>query len=697
MQPTQWIETRMKASTHQLIVLLFKAASLHSFSQPTLSFQPEDQTANQGFRSTFRAVAQGNAPLHYQWFFQSNAIPSATTIVLTITNAQPLSEGGYFLVITNSTGSVTSRVALLTVIPPASLNAKLSPNIRLGNDRDELPATHPHQGESHIARSYQDPNLLIATFEDGYGAVNQALACGYSVSADGGLTWTRALIPGQTQIHGGAYSWGADTVAAIDLHGSLFVSSFGYARTARGYESSLAINRSADATKILGQPRIIAPSNSEYYTDKGWIAINTFPDSLTANRIVVAFPRIDQASGSAQNYVIYSDNSGETWSRPKAIGAPKSFATQTFFLPDGTLAVIYYRNLHDFFGTANNRTELVLSRDGGDTFDSPLVVMDVAGNYYADPIATSPAFQYACADRQAGVMFMVIHAQTSLGTNVAPRILFTKSIDKGRSWTKAVQVNDTPARKSVFNPAIAVSPDGQHVTVEFYDKRNDSGSGYFVDLYLAESFDGGDTWEPNIRLSDFSSDLRRAPTENAKYYLCDSQGIVPALNFQAPGVAAWIDTRSGNSDPYIVRITRTEGTSFDTWRKLRFPSNDLANLAISGEDSDADKDGIPNLAEYAFGLEPTRANASALTILQGTLGFIPAVALSYERLAVLSDIQFSWQISADLVDWTATSAALEQVASGRDPSMERVKASFPVDDRVQFYRLGVSRLNPALF
>ena len=91
-----------------------------------------------------------------------------------------------------------------------------------------------------------------------------------------------------------------------------------------------------------------------------------------------------------------------------------------------------------------------------------------------------------------------------------------------------------------------------------------------MDLYLAESFDGGDTWEPNLRLSEFSSDIRKAPQPFGfdQYFLGDYQGIVPALNFETPAVAAWIDTRAGNSDPYVVRIKRTKGTTFETWRKL---------------------------------------------------------------------------------------------------------------------------------
>ena len=64
-----------------------------------------------------------------------------------------------------------------------------------------------------------------------------------------------------------------------------------------------------------------------------------------------------------------------------------------------------------------------------------------------------------------------------------------------------------------------------------------------------------------------------------------------------PGVACWIDTRSGYPRAFTATIKRTRGATFETWRKLRWGTNDLANLAISGPAADPDGDGIPNFAE----------------------------------------------------------------------------------------------------
>jgi len=166
---------------------------------------------------------------------------------------------------------------------------------------------------------------------------------------------------------------------------------------------------------------------------------------------------------------------------------------------------------------------------------------------------------------------------------------------------------------------------------------------------------------------------------------------VPALSFNISAVAIWIDNRAGNNESYAIRINRTKGTTFDTWRKLRWGTNDLANPAISGEAADPDGDGISNLAEYALGLEPNHPDAQALGIAQDDASSGRLLKAGYDRLAVLSDINFSWQTSTNLSDWTAVIPEHETVSTAGEQFMEHVEASFPVTGAVRFYRLAISR------
>ncbi len=87
---------------------------------PTIAIQPQNQSISAGGNTTFSVSASGTAPLTYQWYFNTNTvIPSATTNTLPIINAQSSNAGSYSVIISNSAGSVTSSVAILTIISGA--------------------------------------------------------------------------------------------------------------------------------------------------------------------------------------------------------------------------------------------------------------------------------------------------------------------------------------------------------------------------------------------------------------------------------------------------------------------------------------------------------------------------------------------------------------------------------------------------
>ncbi|MGA2241784.1 MAG: glycosyl hydrolase family 28 protein [Verrucomicrobiota bacterium] len=92
---------------------------------PTIVTQPQSVDVSSGQNVTFTVVPNGTLPLSYQWYFNTNTpVANATNATLTLTNVQPANEGGYFVVITNSYGSVTSVVATLTGNTPPSITTQ---------------------------------------------------------------------------------------------------------------------------------------------------------------------------------------------------------------------------------------------------------------------------------------------------------------------------------------------------------------------------------------------------------------------------------------------------------------------------------------------------------------------------------------------------------------------------------------------
>jgi hypothetical protein len=83
---------------------------------PVIDTQPGSFSVIAGGQATFSSMAHGSEPLRYQWYFNStNIIPLASDSSLVISNAQLADAGDYHFVLANDLGSVTSRVARLTV------------------------------------------------------------------------------------------------------------------------------------------------------------------------------------------------------------------------------------------------------------------------------------------------------------------------------------------------------------------------------------------------------------------------------------------------------------------------------------------------------------------------------------------------------------------------------------------------------
>jgi hypothetical protein len=86
-------------------------------AQPIITNQPASQSVSVGARVTFQVAASGVAPLHFQWHFNTTEVLNATSRSLVLTNAQLANAGDYLVVVTNSSGSITSQLAHLEVDP----------------------------------------------------------------------------------------------------------------------------------------------------------------------------------------------------------------------------------------------------------------------------------------------------------------------------------------------------------------------------------------------------------------------------------------------------------------------------------------------------------------------------------------------------------------------------------------------------
>jgi uncharacterized delta-60 repeat protein len=187
---------------------------------PVIVTQPQSQTIASTTSAGFTVLASGQPPLAYQWVFNGTnlanggRISGATTNTLTIATVQPSDAGYYSVLVSNLFGSVTSQVALLTVVAPPfnpgandavqALAQQADGRILVGGNFTALGG----QTRNRIGRLNPD-GALDATFNLGANAGLYSLA----VQADG-----KILVGGEFTTLGGQ---SRNRIGRLDPDGTL--------------------------------------------------------------------------------------------------------------------------------------------------------------------------------------------------------------------------------------------------------------------------------------------------------------------------------------------------------------------------------------------------------------------------------------------------------------------------------------------
>lgn len=136
-----------------------------------------------------------------------------------------------------------------------------------------------------------------------------------------------------------------------------------------------------------------------------------------------------------------------------------------------------------------------------------------------------------------------------------------------------------------------------------------------------------------------------------------------------------------------VDRTFTVTANFDSWLVDSFAPSEIANPALSGPTADFDKDGVPNLVEYALGLNPKTASATGTPVLSLESG---NWTLTYTRPTNRADVTYTVQFSTNLTSWSATGVTHALVSSAN--GVETWRATYPLSSAPNcFLRLMVTK------
>jgi pectin methylesterase-like acyl-CoA thioesterase len=135
---------------------------------PSITTQPADTTAPVGNPSSLSVAATGNG-LFYQWFKNGALITGATQATLGFASAQVADSADYYVVVSNSSGSITSSTAKLLVVSTMQVTSVAPSNYASGVDVDApLYLTFnqaPAVGSTGRLRVYSEAGALVDTID----------------------------------------------------------------------------------------------------------------------------------------------------------------------------------------------------------------------------------------------------------------------------------------------------------------------------------------------------------------------------------------------------------------------------------------------------------------------------------------------------------------------------------------------------
>ncbi len=373
------------------------------------------------------------------------------------------------------------------------------------------------QSETFISRHPFDRNIIVASANDmRYNTTGYKYRMAAYYSTDGGKNWSTSLTPPNQDVYvptpsgGGSGMTNVDPGLAFDSKGNVYYSYIFTQVSDQGSieDGGVFMNKSTDGGKTWNDPIPVSLSvgggSNQDAHDKPFIACDANPNSPFKNRIYVTWYLISPTLGGTIGFAYSAD--GEEFSPttrvPGSVGSGGVQSPMPIVASDGTLYVVW-ENKNGVY------TNIMLqkSTNGGVSWvwSSPKQVQTVKaigekvnlrmalpnkGNMRVS------SYPYIALGNSPNNLYVV---QAGKDDNDHYGIYFAKSTNGGESWINNIRVDNNPYRNDMFFPAIAYDEATGILAISYYSSSMDS-SNKAVDLFVAISFDNGNSWK-NIRVT----------------------------------------------------------------------------------------------------------------------------------------------------------------------------------------------------
>ena len=159
-------------------------------------------------------------------------------------------------------------------------------------------------------------------------------------------------------------------------------------------------------------------------------------------------------------------------------------------------------------------------------------------------------------------------------------------------------------------------------------------------------------------------------------------------------------------EPENWQVSRTRGGSpgiaqdldYSTWQRLHFSTEEINTSTRVGLEGDFNGDGLQNIWEYAFGLDPRihHSGANASSLLVEDLGN-EYLAIQFRKQTYSEDLIYQLQESNDLQKWSDTTNPIQVLKSDNGDGTELIvlRGVIPIAPTEKwFQRLKISLIGP---
>ncbi len=390
--------------------------------------------------------------------------------------------------------------------------------------------------------------------------------------------WIDSLISPSMQV----FSWQSDPTLTVDRDGNFYISVLDYEPNVGDDSSHISFLKSTDKGMTWAGPYTVVDTLVQHFEDKQFIVTDMTTGTHSGN-LYVAWARFPNPN---QIMFARSTDGAINFDDPIAVGPVMNdencgmgeIGGGQFANPlvgsDGSVYVHWIgTDIDSTTCYGSYSLKQVKSTDGGVSFSSPEVIRRTIGNWaqidggidvYNQP---TTAADISGGPFDGNLYLAYANADSSYDFNIE----FIMSTDGGVTWTEPYYINDdiSGTIHDQFHPWMVINSEGT-LAILFYDQRQDPGHTLF-DTYAAYSFDGGESFTTNHRISETQIDPTnlkstqggKADQPNPMIDPLASRSPMAGLIAEYIGIstfndyvqATWTGTAAGNQDVYGANWT----------------------------------------------------------------------------------------------------------------------------------------------